>query len=112
MPDNINIPNYEMSVVLGNLLENAIEACQKLEKKRKIELAVKPQGEQLAIMIRNTFDGNVITNEGQLLSTKVNGGIGLQSVKAVVQRYGEIFLTEHDNEWFSVFILWAKENIK
>jgi|GEM_PF-610671 len=115
IPKNFSVPNYEMCIVLGNLLENAIEACQKLETKseRKIELVVKPQGEitgaQLAIMVRNTFNGKVLKNGEQFISTKKNGdikryGIGLQSVKAVVERYGGIFYTEYDDKWFNTYV--------
>ncbi|MDR0442250.1 MAG: GHKL domain-containing protein [Treponema sp.] len=108
IPDSFSVPNYEMCIVLGNLLENAVEACQKLNVNRKIELTVKPQGEQLAIMARNTFDGKIAKDGENLISMKKEGGIGLQSVKAVAERYCERFVTEHDTQWFSVFVLWKK----
>jgi sensor histidine kinase regulating citrate/malate metabolism len=108
IPDGFSIPNYEMCIVLGNFLENAVEACNKLKTNRKIELVIKPQGEQLAIMVRNTFDGRVVKDGDRLISTKINGGIGLQSVKAVVGRYCESFVTEHDDQWFNAFVLWKK----
>ena len=66
-------------------LENAVEACQKLKaggQKRRIELVIKQKGKQLAIMARNTFDGNAIMDGEQLVSTKKDGGIGLQSIRA------------------------------
>ena len=45
--------------------------------------------------------------DGELLiSTKKDGGIGLQSVKAVVERYGEMIRLKHDDERFYVFVLW------
>jgi CheY-like chemotaxis protein len=51
IPDDFSFPNYEMCIVLGNLLENAVEACQKIkaggqnrldEQGRRIELVIKP----------------------------------------------------------------------
>jgi predicted SpoU family rRNA methylase len=75
---------------------------------RKIELSVMPQEEQLAIMVRNTFDGRVVTDKDQFISTKKDGGIGLQSVRAVVRHYGESFFTEYNQEWFSAFVLWKR----
>jgi len=145
--DDFSIPNYEMCIVLGNLLENAVEACQKLESKngsRQIKLIIKstgelstspqgevsrvlstspqgevsrvlstcPQGEvsgaQLAIKISNTFDGNVVMDGEKYISTKkdADSGIGLESIAAVIQHYGEMFHIEHDSEWFNVFVLW------
>ena len=112
MPDGFSVPNYEMCIVLGNLLENAVEACQKLNprmaagRNRKIELVVKMEGEHLAIMVRNTFDGNVAKAGEELVSMKKDGGIGLQSVKAVAAQYCQSFFTEYDKEWFSAYVLW------
>ena len=113
LPENFTVSDYEMCIVLGNLLENAVEACQKLKKAdinsdREIELVVKPQGEQLAIMVRNTFDGNVLKDGEQLVSTKKDGGggFGLRSVEAVVDHSGETFFTEYDDKWFNVYVLW------
>ena len=107
---DLSIPNYEMCIVLGNLLENAVEACQKLPplagKSRQIKLIIKPNGEQLAIKISNTFDGNVVMDGDKFVSTKADGGIGLESVAAVVKSYGEMFLIKHDSQWFNVFVLW------
>ena len=115
MPDDFSISNYEMCIVLGNLLENAVEACQKLgpnasdiKSGRKIGLVIKPQGEQLALMVRNTFNGTVIKDGDQLVSTKKEGGIGLQSVKAVVERYGDIFYFDYDDQWFRACVCWGK----
>jgi len=124
IPADFLILNYEMCIVLGNLLENAVEACQKLEapgSERQIKLVVKPQGEQLTIMVRNTFNGEVILDGEKYVSTKdsaVNAenpestcGIGLESVMAVVGSYGEMFHIKYDSRWFNVFILW-KQNGK
>jgi hypothetical protein len=113
--DSVSIPadfsflNYEMCIVLGNLLENAVEACRKLAgQNRIIELNIKPQGEQLATMVRNTFDGKIASDGERLISMKKDGGIGLQSVKAVTRKHCESFVTEFDDQWFSAFVLWKK----
>ena len=111
MPDDLSVPNYEMCIVLGNLLENALEACKRLKpdrngQNRKIELAVKMQRAHLAIMVRNTFDGNVIKDGEKFISMKKNGGIGLQSVKAIAEKHCQSFFTEYDKERFRAFVLW------
>ena len=110
-PDNFTVPNYELCIVLGNLLENAVEACQKLEANRQIKLIVKPKGEQLAINISNTYDGNIVKDADKFVSTKnnANSGIGLESIAAVVRRYGEMFHIEYDAQWFDVYILWKQD---
>jgi len=111
-PLEFKLPNYEMCIVLGNLLENAVEACQK-NNERHIKLVIKPQGEQLAIMVKNTFNGEVIKDGDKFISTKKNDenrryGIGLQSVMAVADRFGEMFRINYDNEFFTVFVLWKQ----
>jgi len=108
IPQGFSVQNYEMCIVLGNLLENAMEACQKLEDNRQIKLVIKPKGEQLILMVRNTFDGEAVQDGDKFVSTKRdgNGGIGLESVKAVVECFGEMFRINYDNEFFRVFVLW------
>jgi len=108
IPQNFTVQNYEMCIVLGNLLENAVEACQKLENNRQMKLVLKPKGEQLILMVRNTFNGEVVLDGDKLISTKNddNVGIGLESVKAVVDSFGEMLRINYDNEYFRVFALW------
>jgi signal transduction histidine kinase len=108
IPPGFSVPNYEMCIVLGNLLENAVEACRKLENNRQIKLVLKPNGEQLILMVRNTFNGELVLDGEKFVSTKKDdsGGIGLESVMAVVDRFGEMFNINYDNEYFSVFVLW------
>ena len=55
-----------------------------------------------------TFDGTVLKGGDQLASTKKEGGIGLQSVKAVVERYGDIFYFDYDDQWFKACVCWGK----
>ena len=108
IPPDFTVMNYEMCIVLGNLLENAVEACRKLENKRQIKLVLKPKGKQLILMVRNTFNGEVVLDGDKFVSTKSddNTGIGLESVMAVVDHFGEMYRINYDSEFFSVFVLW------
>ena len=102
-----------MCIVIGNLMENAVKACQKIEANRQIKLVIKPKGEQLALMVRNTYDGIVIKDGEKFISAKKdekNSGIGLESVAAVVKNYGEMLHIEHDSEWFNVYVLWKSSS--
>ncbi len=96
LPDTLPIPNYEQCIVLGNLLENAVEACAFLEDKRFIELIIKPLGRQLVIKVSNSHNGEWYSeNEGALPpSTKKDGGLGLRSVLAVAKKNnGELMIS-------------------
>ena len=119
MPETPAITNYDMCIVLGNLLENAVEACIKLrqdakieipghsntEHTGKIELAAKTQGAYLAIMVKNDFTGTITQTNGQPISTKKSGGLGLRSVRAVAARYDGHMLTEWDTDTFTAYVM-------
>jgi sensor histidine kinase YesM len=111
MPEKFSIPNYEMCIIFGNLLENAVEACEKLKENTRIELIVRTQNKMFTIMVKNTFDGLFAVaktpSEGSKIpvSAKTGGGFGLRSVRAVSDRYGGHLLTEWDAEMFTVYVM-------
>ena len=100
-----------MCIILGNLLENAVEACQKTEG-GKIELMTRTQGAHLAVMVKNSFNGTVAEENGQPVSTKKNSnghgyrrGYGLRSVGAIAARYGGNVFTEWDTGTFTAYVM-------
>lgn len=105
LPESISVPDYDLCIILGNLLENAVEACQKQIKNRCIELVVKSHGTQLAIMVKNSFDGAVRQDKNRLVSTKKEGGIGLRSIQMITARYGGELFTEWNTETFTAYVL-------
>lgn len=100
VPEQLGVSNYEICIVLGNLLENAVEASEKLERDRKIELAIKTQGSYLAIMVENNFSG-----DSTLISAKKNGGFGLQSIRAVATRYEGHTMMEWNKGVFKIYVM-------
>ena len=104
LPKTLTIPNYDLCIILGNLLENAVEACEKLTQDKYVELRLKPLGQQLALMVRNSSFGILSQNDGLPISTKKEGGHGLRSVKAVVERYDGELSTDLDGETFTACV--------
>jgi sensor histidine kinase regulating citrate/malate metabolism len=92
-----------MCIVLGNLLENALEACVKLNENRFIVLETHIKTAQLFIQVKNSFDGIVRDKNDLMISTKPNGGLGLRSVKEVLEHYGGDLLTEWKTDIFTVY---------
>ncbi|MDR0347097.1 MAG: GHKL domain-containing protein [Coriobacteriales bacterium] len=84
------IPDNDMSIIVGNLFENAIEACQFVdEDKRFIRMSSKVVKKRLTLVIDNSFDGTYTERKGEFYSRKREGkGVGISSVRAVVERYG------------------------
>ena len=108
LPEKLALPETTISVVLGNLLENAIEACGQVSAgERKITVRGKAEMESVFFTITNTFTGELHRNKsGKILSTKsADRGMGLESVIQLVQSKGGIIEIEAENEVFRVSLL-------
>jgi len=104
-PKTLSMPRYDMCILLGNLLENALEACKKLQSGAEIELVVKTDEPHLAIMVKNSFDGVVNEKNGELTSTKKDGGFGLRSVKTIAERYNGHITIERTENVFTIYVM-------
>lgn len=106
LPTDIGIPNDVIAVLIGNLLENAVEACTK-EEKPVIRIRSQMQGDAVFFKIVNTFTGKVKKSaDGLYLSTKHEGrGIGLRSVRGIVNDYNGILKIAQEDGLFTVSVL-------
>jgi sensor histidine kinase regulating citrate/malate metabolism len=93
LPKTLSVPRYDICIILCNLLENALEACKKLEKDREIDLAIKTDGQRMAIRVKNSFDG--VNNENA----------NLQSVRAVAEHYGGHISMEQTGNIFTIYVM-------
>lgn len=115
LANNSGIDDVDLCVLLGNLLENAIEGCMTIPKEdRKIKLRIAGHAGELLITLDNTFDGIVVTANGEYLSRKravSQRGFGLTSVATVTEKYdGEISYEQKDG-WFMVSINLKQDNL-
>lgn len=112
---NANIPqgiienNMNKCVILGNILENAIEACQRMDKgtDRFISLEVKCKGNSLIIKAENTFDGIVKEENGILLTRKHEEnlqGLGLKHIQNSAKLMNGFSSYEYENNIFRIFV--------
>lgn len=86
----------DLTAVLCNLLDNALEACIKLpEGKRKIWFGLSYQHDILTITIKNTYNPDALDiREGKVYTTKADKhlhGIGLRRVSQSVEKYNGSF---------------------
>ena len=92
------IPVFDMGIILNNLLDNAIEACEKLEPgKGFIRLSLKRKKQFLILYVENSFDGAVPVSKGSSLPPTAKQsilpgiitehGIGLENVRDIAERY-------------------------
>ena len=90
LPKLLPLPEADLCTILGNLLENALHASQKLPpEERQIKvLARMLSPAMMGLMVENRYDGVLKKQGGVLHSTKHDGqGIGLVSVETAVHRY-------------------------
>lgn len=108
----IPIEDKDMVILLSNLLNNAIEACRKLDvKDRIIKFKFVQDKEQIIISIKNPIKKQPLIVDNQIKTTKDNEeehGIGLYNIEEVIKKYrGEgIFNTEQGI--FSYTIIFRK----
>jgi len=88
IPEKLNITDTDLCIIFGNCVENAIDACRRVEDEKFIKIKSMIIGDMLAIIIDNSFDGKITKKGDSFLSRKENGGgIGVSSVKTIVRKY-------------------------
>lgn len=110
-PHNINISAYDMTVILGNLLDNAITAMEKVERKI-FDLSISCSKGNMIILMENSFNGILVIENGKLKTTKseANHGIGLENIEKSLKRYGGEIRTAPIGNKFSVDVIIPYEN--
>ena len=104
----LKIDEFELVVVLGNILDNAIEATCKLEESmRYIKIFIRYYDKKtLTISVSNTYDGkNRFLESKTSKEDKENHGIGLRNVKEVMKRNNGFFEIYCDDKFFKVKVM-------
>lgn len=109
VPSEMEGKSADICVILGNLLDNAIEAVEKLETNKKIDVLIKYTQKKIYFQIKNPYAGSVIQDAaGNYLTTKEekkNHGIGLESVRRCVDKNNGIMEISSKNNIFDVQII-------
>ncbi len=99
LPKKPSLNDIDFVSVVGNLLENAIEAASKCDSP-SVCIYSKVSNGRLLMEIKNTFSGNVKWSSGRLETTKDGGGIGLKSVKHILSRHKGLLQQETEGNVF------------
>lgn len=106
VPEGLPVDDFDINVILSNLLLNACEAMRQCEKK-EVWVTMKYDRGVLKISVENTYNGILKKKGEEYLSTKQaqgEHGIGLSSVKQTVEKYDGEMKIGHTEERFKVDI--------
>lgn len=110
VPEKIRVSDTDICVIIGNLLDNAIEACCKFEDedKRFIRIYIGLLKQQLYISVSNSVGGE-IKKEGKIYFTtkNENHGFGLKRIDKIVSKYGGYINRQDETDVFATEIMIA-----
>lgn len=104
------IEPLDLTSILGNALDNAIEAAMRLPEGRLVHLAVFAQDSFVMLRVENTFDGTVHRRNGKYLTRKhePGHGYGLRNIHAAVERYDGSVSIDTSQQWFALRVLFPR----
>ena len=104
IPVSLTVSELDLCIVIGNLLDNAMEACMELpEEERLIRIYMEMKGNYLYLALTNTAAGR---KKHGFFTTKGEGhGLGLSRVDSIVKKYGGYVTRASEDGAFSTEIL-------
>lgn len=106
-PESLHISDVDLCIIIGNLLDNAIESCMRYdEEKRFIRLYIDILKEQLYISVSNTSGKKAKSLTGHYRSHK-NGhhGFGLTRIDKIVRKYGGYLSRQSEEGVFATEVM-------
>lgn len=106
-PETFDIlEDVDLCNLIGNMLENAIEHCQKhLDKSNEVTISLTPSMGKYTLLVRNTVHTSVLENNKQLKTSKENKnlhGFGTEIIAEIAQKYDGLFdYYERDGMFYS-----------
>lgn len=100
-----SINNTDLCIILGNILDNAVEACEKIDGEKEISVFGGYQHGYFILIAKNPISCHVQTENGIPATTKPDTayhGFGLQNVESVVKKYDGIMLPECSDDSFTI----------
>ena len=109
-PENNTIEDNDLCAIIGNLLDNAIEACERMknrEQSRSIAFSLLLRGKNLSLAIFNSYDGEIKRAGMKFLTVKNKQlhGIGIQYVDSIVEKYQGHVLREYKDGIFETHVI-------
>lgn len=106
-PIEITMKDFEICSILSNLIDNAIEASNKI-KDPEVKVKITSLGDCSIILISNRAEEDVLLKNPNLITTKkdkVNHGIGISAVDSIVKKYGGMLSFYMDKGYFNANVV-------
>lgn len=108
IPSNIREGVEDLVTIIGNLLDNAIEACENLTEEKYLEIKMKYKQGTMFIEVKNRYDGIVKMRSGKIATKKEDKtlhGIGLKSVESAVNNHNGTMKVDFNEKEFQVNVM-------
>ena len=105
----MNVKSSDLCAILGNVLDNAIEACTKVKEKddRKVRLIIRRIQQMLVIKVENTYDQKPVVINGNYKTSKNDGGLhgwGIKSAQTAAEKYDGMVQSSCTDELFTTVV--------
>lgn len=108
VPQDITISGIDLSVLIGNMLDNAMEACMQVEKEkdRFIRIYIDIVKKQLYISVTNSMKGTAKRTGNIFHSDKQgNHGFGLLRIDSIIAKYNGFINRQTENGVFATEVM-------
>lgn len=102
------VDKMDISILIGNLLDNALDALELCTGKRNLNLVIEEKRGVMLIEIENSYEHEIKYKNGIYVSTKADRehhGIGTKNIRNIVEKYNGQVDFYHDNNTFSVELI-------
>lgn len=115
-PRNTNIRSADLCAILGNLLDNALEAARQVPEpeQRFVQLTIRRINQMLVIKVENSFSVPPIKENGSLKTAKEQSalhGWGLKSAQAAAEKYDGMVQTSYTGTTFRAVVTLSYQGV-
>ncbi len=115
-PRHTNLRSADLCAILGNLLDNALEAAKQIpdSEQRWLRLTIRRINQMLIIRVENSFFTSPVKQDGALKTSKDGNGMhgwGLKSAQAAAEKYDGMVQTTFTGNTFKAVVTLSYQNI-
>lgn len=108
-----SVSDMDLGIIFANLLDNAIEACEKNKNNSEIIVKTWTEAGYYFLEISNTVESDILNDNPRLETNKCNSelhGVGLRSVKDIVKKYDGMISFDQKGYIFHVYVSLEKND--